>query len=114
MVQQVKDPTLLLLRLWLQLWREFHPGPGNFHMPRAASKKKKKKKKNPKQKTKLIKKNPGLIHQCSFYCLDGNVKALHHKRVWYRLKGSQASIRWSWGKNGVKPAPFILSRLPDN
>ena len=46
MAQQVKDPALSLLWLWLQLWRWFDPWPGNFHMPQGWQKKKKKKKKS--------------------------------------------------------------------
>ena len=39
MAQQVKDPVLSLLWLWLQLWHRFDPWPGNFCMPWARPKK---------------------------------------------------------------------------
>ena len=42
MAQQVKDPSLSLLRLWLHLWRGFNPRPGNFHVPWVQPKKKRK------------------------------------------------------------------------
>ena len=44
MAQQVKDPALSLLWLWLHLWLGVDPWPGNFHMLRMKPKKKKKKK----------------------------------------------------------------------
>ena len=40
MVQRVKDPSLLLLWIWLQLWRGFDSWPGNFCMPQTQAKKK--------------------------------------------------------------------------
>ena len=42
MLQQVKDPALLLLWLWLQLWCRFRTWPRNFRVAVGASKKKKK------------------------------------------------------------------------
>lgn len=40
MAQPVEDPVLsLVLWFWLQLWRGFHPCPGNFPMPWAWKKK---------------------------------------------------------------------------
>ena len=38
MVQQVKDLVLSLLWLWVLLWHEFDPWPGNFHRPWAGPK----------------------------------------------------------------------------
>ena len=38
MVQQVKDPVLSLLWLWLQLWHGFDFWLGNFCMPRVVDK----------------------------------------------------------------------------
>ena len=43
MAQQVKDPALSLLWLWLQLWRRFHPWPRNFCMLQVRSEKEGKK-----------------------------------------------------------------------
>ena len=34
-VQQVKDPVLLLWQLWALLWCRFDPWLENFHMPQA-------------------------------------------------------------------------------
>ena len=45
LAQGVKDPALLLLSLWLQLWHGFSPWPGNFHMLQGGPKRKKERKK---------------------------------------------------------------------
>ena len=53
MAQRVKD-LVLSPQLWHrpQVWREFEPGPGKFHMPQMWQKKKKRKeKKKEKQLT---------------------------------------------------------------
>ena len=41
-VQQVKDPVLLLQQLWSLTWNGFDSWPGNFGMPCLRKKKKKK------------------------------------------------------------------------
>ena len=57
--QQVKDPALSLLWLWLLPWCRFNPWPGNFFMPQMWP---------PKKEFRALPPSPGTALQAALSC----------------------------------------------